>query len=316
MHAVDVITVGIIVRLETGRPLLTVFQEMPSGSLLDDISQFALGLLTAISVDAHLWTLPVVVLLAFQMYAAVRRNIAAQQHEHRMRTESERTADARREFLLTASHELKTPITSVKMAAQLLDRALIQRNPAFQVDEERLIRWRDQLLLGIERLESLVSDLLDAARIQQGRLEIHPEYCDLAALAREVVERFEFSAERTRLHELVLDAPEPVEGYWDPSAIDQVLTNFISNALKYSPDGGIVTVRSKNVGDSGWCRCLTRASAFRTTRRLKYSNRSREWKTLSMESAGPGWVSTSRNGSSSNMVAPSSSIASPASGRR
>ncbi len=251
MYAVDVITVGIIVRLEAGRPLLTVFQEMPSGSLLDDISQFALGLLTAISVDAHLWTLPVVVLLAFQMYAAVRRNIAAQQHEHRMRTESERTADARREFLLTASHELKTPITSVKMAAQLLDRALIQRNPAFQVDEERLIRWRDQLLLGIERLESLVSDLLDAARIQQGRLEIHPEYCDLAALAREVVERFEFSAERTRLHELVLDAPEPVEGYWDPSAIDQVLTNFISNALKYSPDGGIVTVRAKNVGDSG-----------------------------------------------------------------
>lgn len=251
MYGVDVITVGIIVRLETGRSPLTVFKEMPSGSVLDDVSQFALGLLTAISVNAHVWTLPVVILLAFQMYLAVRRNMAAQQYEHRLRTESERTADARREFLLSASHELKTPITSVKMAAQLLDRALVQRHPAFQMDHDTIVRWRDQLMLGIERLESLVSDLLDAARIQQGRLEIHPEECDLAELARAVVERFDLAAERTTLHQIELDAPEPVEGFWDPSAIDQVLTNFISNALKYSPDGGVVTVRAKNVGDVG-----------------------------------------------------------------
>lgn len=243
MHIIDVVAVGIIVRLETDQPLLSIFQEMPAGGLLDDLAQFALGLLTAIAVNAHAWILPVVVLLAFQIHRAGRRSVVAQQHERRMRAESERTAHARQEFLLTASHELKTPITSVKMAAQLLDRALVQHDPAFRIDHETILRWRDQLMLGIGRLEDLVTELLDAARIQQGRLELHPAHVDLAEMARAVVERFEFSSERTARHQLILEAPESVDGNWDPSGIDQVLTNLVSNALKYSPDGGAVTVR-------------------------------------------------------------------------
>ena len=243
MYAIDVIGVGVIIRIETSQPLWSLFQEMPAGSLLEDLSQFALGLLTAIAVDAHVWTLPVVALLAFQMHRASQRNVAAQQHERRLRAESERTAHARHEFLLTASHELKTPITSAKMAAQLLDRALIQRHPGFPSDSDSILRWRDQLVLGIERLELLVAELLNAARIQQGRLALHPELVDLSALARAVVERFEIATERRANHQLILDAPEPVEGVWDPSGIDQVLTNLVSNALKYSPNGGRVVVR-------------------------------------------------------------------------
>lgn len=249
IYVIDVVAVGIVVRLETGQPLRSLFHEMPAGSLLDDLSQFALGLLTAIAVNAHVWTVPVVVLLAFQMHRSGRRSLAAQQHERQLRAEADRTADARQEFLLTASHELKTPITTVKMAAQLLDRALVQRQPAFQIDQAGILRWRDQLMLGVERLEVLVADLLDAARIQQGRLELHPEHVDFAEVAGAVVERFEHAVERTARHQLILNAPEPVEGYWDPSGIDQVLTNLVSNALKYSPDGGIVTVRVEQEGN-------------------------------------------------------------------
>jgi signal transduction histidine kinase len=249
MFIVDVVAVGIVVRLETGQPLITLFQEMPAGSLIDDLAQYALGLLTAITVNAHVWTLPLVVLLAFQMHRAGQRSLAAQEHERRLRAESERTANARREFLLTASHELKTPITSIKMAAQLLDRAVIQRHPAFRVDQESILRWRDQLMLGVDRLENLVAELLDAARIQQGKIDLHPEPLDLAEVTRVIVERFEIATERTRNHDLVLDAPEPVEGIWDPSGIDQVVTNLVSNALKYSPDGGLVTVRVEQEGD-------------------------------------------------------------------
>lgn len=222
---------------------------MPEGSLLDDVSQFAFGSLAAITVNAHNWTLPVLALLTFQMHRVARRSLDAQQDERRLRAESERIANVRHEFLLTASHELKTPITSVKMAAQLLDCALIEREPAFQIDEAGILRWRDQLMLGIERLEHLVADLLDAARIQQGRLEIHPADVDLIELARTVVERFEYSAERTGRHQLMLAAPERIDGYWDPSGIDQVLTNLVSNALKYSPDG-VVSIQVEEDGDN------------------------------------------------------------------
>jgi signal transduction histidine kinase len=249
MYVVDVVAIGIVVRLESGQPLRSIFQEMPEGSLLDDLSQFALGLMTAITVNAYIWTLPFVVLLAFQMHRAGQRSMAAQKEERRLRAESERIANDRKEFLLTASHELKTPITSVKMAAQLLDRALIQRDPAFQADAGSIARWRDQLMLGIERLENLVAELLDATRIQQGRLELHPRQVDLSEMALAVVERFQIAAERRPTHALILDAPEPVEGFWDPSGLDQILTNLVSNALKYSPDGGRVTVRVFGDGD-------------------------------------------------------------------
>ncbi|HYI16603.1 MAG TPA: HAMP domain-containing sensor histidine kinase [Thermomicrobiales bacterium] len=250
IFAIDVVAVGIIVRLETDQPLLSLFQELPAGSLLDDLSQFALGLMTAIAVNAHAWILPIVLLLAYQMHRASRRSLAAQEHERHLRAESERTAHARQEFLLTASHELKTPITSIKMAAQLLDRGLIQRHPAFRVDQESILRWRDQLMLSVDRLENLVAELLDAARIQQGKIELHPEPLDLAATARAIVERFEIATERTRNHEIILETPDPVEGVWDPSRIDQVITNLVSNALKYSPNGGLVTVRVEQDADA------------------------------------------------------------------
>ena len=93
------------------------------------------------------------------------------------------------------------------------------------------------------RLEELVADLLDASRIQQGRLELRPEPMDLAALARRVLERFEQAPERGEHHALELDVPEPVVGTWDPARLDQVITNLVSNALKYAPDGGVVRLR-------------------------------------------------------------------------
>lgn len=89
----------------------------------------------------------------------------------------------------------------------------------------------------------MVNDLLDTARIQQGRLALRLAPCDLAAIAREVLQRAEEAPERTTRHTLVLDAPASVPGVWDGERLDQVLTNLVSNALKYSPDGGEVRVR-------------------------------------------------------------------------
>lgn len=92
-------------------------------------------------------------------------------------------------------------------------------------------------------MELLVADLLDISRIQQGHLVLRPEEVDLVALAREVYERFVDAPERRLEHRLTFEAPEDLRGHWDPVRLDQVLTNLLTNALKYSPSGGPVWLR-------------------------------------------------------------------------
>jgi signal transduction histidine kinase len=157
----------------------------------------------------------------------------------RLYAQAREAASAREQFLSIAAHELKTPLTTVKGSVQLLGRRLRQAD----LHDERILRLINQLERESERMETLVADLLDAARIQQGRLNLRTERVDLADLARQAIERFEEAPERTARHRLVLDAPSPVEGAWDPAMLDQMLTNLVSNGLRYSPDGGEVAIR-------------------------------------------------------------------------
>ncbi len=149
------------------------------------------------------------------------------------------------EFISTASHELKTPLTTVKGYLQLINRQLHREDQS----PERIVRFTRELEEQVRRLEDLVSDLLDVSRIQQGRLELRLEQFDLAELAANVLSRFEHAPERSGNHELVLDVTEPIIGIWDRGRIDQVLTNLVSNALKYSPKGGEVVVHLRRRGD-------------------------------------------------------------------
>ncbi len=149
------------------------------------------------------------------------------------------------EFISTASHELKTPLTTVKGYLQLINRQLRRED----FSPERLVRFTRELETQVRRLEDLVSDLLDVSRIQQGRLELRLEQFNLVELASDVLSRFEYAPERSSNHELSLIAPEPIEGSWDRGRLDQVLTNLVSNALKYSPDGGEIIIRVSRFGD-------------------------------------------------------------------
>jgi PAS domain S-box-containing protein len=164
----------------------------------------------------------------------------------RLFREAEEAVRAREQFLSIASHELKTPLTSVKASAQLLERRVRQPD----TDPARITGLVSQLQGEIGRLEHLVADLLDATRIQQGRLELRREPVDLVALARQGVERFEQAPERRPAHRLVLDADGLVSGVWDAARLDQVITNLLSNALKYSPGGGEVRLRVRDLGDA------------------------------------------------------------------
>lgn len=154
----------------------------------------------------------------------------------RLYDQAQQAIRAREEFLSMASHELKTPLTTLKVSAQLLARQISQP----ELDRDRLWAYADRLQVQMSRMEQLVADLLDVSRIQQGRLDLRPEVCDLREIAEDVLTRCEEASERSECHRLVLGAPEPVGVVIDPIRIDQALTNLVTNALKYSPDGGTI----------------------------------------------------------------------------
>jgi PAS domain S-box-containing protein len=156
----------------------------------------------------------------------------------RLYREAQEAVRVREEFLSIASHELKTPLTTVKGYSQILTRLL--RRPA--VDTSRLTRLADQLQDQLLRFETLIADLLDVSRIQQRGLELRPEPTDLVELVRMVVSRFEHPVEPEQRHTFTVVSPEKLHGIWDPDRLDQVLTNLLSNAVKYSPDGGEIKV--------------------------------------------------------------------------
>ena len=167
-------------------------------------------------------------------------------HRKRMEDDLRSAVRARDEFLSIASHELKTPITSLKLQLQMTQRAI---DPATHKapPPEKLAKVLDISTRQVLRLESLIEDLLDVARIQPGKLSLHYEPVQLAALIREVSERAEpqLIESNTPLH---LDIDENIIGRWDRSRIEQVVVNLVSNAIKYAP-GKPIEIRTRLAGE-------------------------------------------------------------------
>lgn len=139
------------------------------------------------------------------------------------------------EFVSNVSHELRTPLTSIKAYAEsLLDTV-----------EDTDIATRREFLGTIteecDRLSRLISDLLDLARIERGRYELQKEPTDLIPLIRRTVA---FFAGTSKIHQFRVETPGDLPLVLvDPDGINQVLTNLIGNAVKYSPQGGEIAVR-------------------------------------------------------------------------
>ena len=136
----------------------------------------------------------------------------------------------RDDFLSVASHELRTPLTSLKLELANLER-LAQRHEGV-VPPSRLSEKLDKIGGQADRLHRLINELLDVSRISAGRLELEIEEVDLSLLAFEVGSRFQDEAGRVG-SELTIVAPAPVTGLWDRSRLEQVITNILTNALKY-----------------------------------------------------------------------------------
>src|SRR5215471_4695890 len=145
----------------------------------------------------------------------------------RLYREAREAVRKRDDFLSVAAHELKTPLTSLKLTVAALEREAVRAGtpPSFQA---RLDRIQTQST----RLAALVDQLLDVSRMSVGRLVLEREAVDLRELAAEVVQRFADEASRLGTR-VTLTAAEPVPVRGDRQRLDQVLTNLVANALKY-----------------------------------------------------------------------------------
>ncbi|WP_242588868.1 sensor histidine kinase [Corallococcus macrosporus] len=153
----------------------------------------------------------------------------------------------RDQFLSMASHELRTPLTPLKATLGLLIRQL-GSGPAVNPERQRdtIARLNRQ----VDRLTRLIGDMLDVSRLQSGRFTLTVAPMDVVSVAREVVERIQVTRPE-RAEQLTLELPtEPLVGRWDEQRLDQLFTNLVENALRYSPPGTPVVVRVHEEADA------------------------------------------------------------------
>lgn len=167
---------------------------------------------------------------------------------------------ARDQFLAIASHELKTPLTSLELQVASL-RRLTRSNPDARVSDESVLSRCDIMLRQVERLTVLINNLIDVGRITSGRMGLSRERVDLVELSRAVVSQFQEVIRRSG-SEVTLSAPAPVVGSWDRLRLETVIANLVSNAVKFgagkpisirldaNDDRAVLAVRDHGIGVS------------------------------------------------------------------
>ncbi|GAB4216505.1 MAG: hypothetical protein OHK0022_57690 [Roseiflexaceae bacterium] len=166
----------------------------------------------------------------------------------RLYRETQEAVRARDQFLSIAAHELKTPLTSLKGYVDLMVRRMDRRNSGDERERRALRVIGDQA----QRLNRMITSLLDLTRIENGQLSIERAPLDLSALAQRLVEEIRPTTDRHTLHLEGAEAPLWIKG--DELRLEQVLQNLIQNAIKYSPQGGNVGVWLERRGDQALLR--------------------------------------------------------------
>jgi signal transduction histidine kinase len=178
----------------------------------------------------------------FELYRQ-RQQIAIQRDELKAHSDALEEADRRKdEFLATLAHELRNPLAPLRHGLDLL-----RRGPNSDTASE-IREMMDRQLVHLVRL---IDDLLDVSRVSQGKIELRKERILAADVIRAALESNQPLIEAAR-HSLTIEAPlEPIWLNADLTRVAQVVGNLLNNAVKYTPDGGRITVSLKAVGGDG-----------------------------------------------------------------
>jgi signal transduction histidine kinase len=164
--------------------------------------------------------------------------------EQGARADAESALGIRNEFLSIASHELKTPVTALKLQLQLIERLAREGGSPTQINNLAHTTTKQ-----VDRLTTFINELLDITRLESGGLALRRESTDLAVLVRETAERYRSLLEDAGC-DIHLSADVSVIGLWDPYRIEQVLVNLLTNVEKYAR-GAPVEISVRDEGGYG-----------------------------------------------------------------
>ncbi|XID91664.1 cell wall metabolism sensor histidine kinase WalK [Paenibacillaceae bacterium WGS1546] len=156
-------------------------------------------------------------------------------------TEAEKLEQSRREFVANVSHELRTPLTTIKSYAEALDDGALEEPPVAG-------RFVGVIRNETERMIRLVTDLLHLSRFDSHRNQLRRQQIDLAEMLEEVVDRFSFQLRQKAITVSVKVEDKLQQAWLDRDGIDQVLDNLVSNAIKYTLDGGAIDISARMNG--------------------------------------------------------------------
>ena len=164
-------------------------------------------------------------------FAKVTRDLTAR----RQVEELQRSERLMNEFLAMLAHELRNPLAPIQTSLELIE---------MRPDDRETTQWaHDVIARQTRQLARLVDDLLDVSRITQGKITLRPQNVDLRATVRQVAQAWKgASSARHQTLDVVLPA-EPMPVNADSARLEQVLSNLVSNAVKYTPDGGKIVLR-------------------------------------------------------------------------
>lgn len=152
-------------------------------------------------------------------------------------TERKKLEQRKDEFIGIASHELKTPLTSIKGYVQILERII------HQMGDPRLELYLKKTNTYIDRLNTLIADLLDVSKIQAGKLQLNFDTFNIKDLAQDSIESIQHMNSH---HKIVLQNAVDIQINGDRQRLEQVFTNLLTNAIKYSPKADTVIVSLKH----------------------------------------------------------------------
>ena len=144
--------------------------------------------------------------------------------------------EMKKDFVSSVTHELRSPLGAIETYINLL----LDKNPEYE--KENFLRIKKN----VARLRNFINDLLDAAKIEKGKMEILPSTFDLTTAIRDMIDLFKLQAQEKKISLDFFPESDIIKVNGDEDRIKQVITNLVSNALKFTPEGGKITVKAED----------------------------------------------------------------------